>query len=163
METLGSLFAYELRDIYSAEKQIVKALPIMARAASNPELENVLKTHLTETEKQIERLERIFQILNIPLRLCESAEMNAIIEEGRELLEKKENWEPKILDAALIAAVQRVDEYESAAYDTLFDFADLMGYDEVVNILEETLDEQKKADEKPGEIDYQPVKRVKRL
>jgi len=160
METLGSLFAHELTDIYITEKQIVKALPIMAKAASNPELESAFNAHLGETEKQIERLERIFKILNLPLRRQEWADPDGIFEEGRELLEKKKTWEPGVLDAALIDAAQRVAEYESAAYDTICDFANLMGYVEVVNILEETLEEQKKADEKVDEIDYRFVKRL---
>ncbi len=161
METLGSLFTHELTDIYITERQIVKALPIMAKAASNPELESAFNAHLGETEKQIERLERIFQVLDLPLRR-DYVDFDGIFEEGRELLEKKKTWEPNVLDAALIDAAQRVAEYESAAYDTLCDFANLMGYGEVVSILQETTAEQKKGDKRLDEIDYQPVKRMKR-
>jgi ferritin-like metal-binding protein YciE len=135
----------------------------MAKAASNPELESAFSEHLAETEKQIERLERIFRVLDLPMRWQECVDMNEILKEGVDLLEKKKDFEPNVVDAALIAAALRVVEYESAAYDTICDFANMMGYNEVVNIFEEALTEQTKADEKLNEIDYQPMKILKRV
>ncbi len=152
METLESLFIDELKDIYYAEKQIVKALPKMAKAASNSDLEKAFKAHLSETEGHVERLERIFKILDLPLRGKKCAGMNGILEEGKEILGKKKDFEPNALDAALIASAQRVEHYEIAAYGTLCAFAAQMGHDKVMNLLQNTLDEEKKADKKLSEI-----------
>lgn len=152
MQTLENLFIDELKDIYYAEKQVVKALPKMAKAASNSDLEKAFKAHLSETEGHIQRLERIFKLMNLPLRGKKCAGMNGILEEGKEILEKKKDFEPNALDAALIASAQRVEHYEIAAYGTLCAFAARMGRDKVVNILQDTLEEEKGADKKLSEI-----------
>jgi ferritin-like metal-binding protein YciE len=153
MKTKGfaDLLELELKDLYSAEKQLTKALPKMAKAASNEELKEAFESHLTETEGQIERLEKIFKQLDISFSRVEKCKaMEGLIEEGSDLME--EGLEPDVLDAALICAAQKVEHYEIAGYGCARTFAQQLGQDEVADLLQETLDEEGTADKKLTEI-----------
>ena len=145
------LFELELKDIYSAEKQLTKALPKMAKAATNDELKEAFESHLAETEGQIERLEKIFDQLGISHSRVEKCKaMEGLVEEGKKIME--EGLEPHVLDAALICAAQRVEHYEIAAYGCARTFAQQLGQQEIADLLQETLDEEGNADKKLTEI-----------
>jgi ferritin-like metal-binding protein YciE len=146
VETLQELFIDELKDLYSAEKQIVRSLPKLAKAASTPELKDALQSHLEETKGQVERLEQIAQIVGKKLTGKTCAGMKGVLEEGAEVLEELD--EGNVRDAALIGASQRVEHYEMAGYGTARDFAKLLGFEDVVDLLEQTLEEEKAADQK---------------
>jgi ferritin-like metal-binding protein YciE len=146
VETLQELFIDELKDLYSAEKQIVRALPKLAKAVSTPELQEALLSHLEETKGHVERLEQIGEIVGKKLTGKTCAGMKGVLEEGSEVLE--EVGEGSVCDAALIGASQRVEHYEMAGYGTARDFAKLLGLKDVVSLLEQTLEEEKAADQK---------------
>jgi ferritin-like metal-binding protein YciE len=145
-ESLQDLFVEELKDIYNAENQLTKALPKMAKAASSDELRTAFESHLEETKGQIDRLEQIFKSLDMPLRGKKCVAMQGLIEEGKELMQ--EDMSEPVLDAALIAAAQKVEHYEIAAYGTLRTYAQLLGLDEAAELLQATLDEESATDEK---------------
>ena len=146
IKNLNELFLHELKDVYDAEQQLVEALPKMAENATDPELATAFREHLAETEEHVSRLEQVFAAMGEEpeAETCEG--MKGLIEEGDKMLE--EDAEPTVKDAALISAAQRVEHYEIAAYGTLRVWAATMGMDEVIQILEETLDEEKMADQK---------------
>jgi len=144
--TLHDAFIDELRDTYDAEKQLTKALPKLAKAATNPKLRQAFETHLEETRGQIERLERVFESLDERARGKHCDGIAGIIEEGKSIME--EDFDETTMDACLIAAGQRAEHYEMAAYGTLVAWAEAMGHDEAARLLHETLDEEKAADEK---------------
>ncbi|MGH9743519.1 MAG: ferritin-like domain-containing protein [Candidatus Acidiferrum sp.] len=146
VNTINQLFVEELKDIYSAETQITKALPKMAKASTSQELKTAFEEHLEETEGQIERLDQIFETLgaNPKGKTCEG--MKGVIEEGEEML--KETEEGNIRDAALISAAQRVEHYEMAAYGAVRTYAQKLGNQEFVRLLDETLEEEKATDKK---------------
>jgi ferritin-like metal-binding protein YciE len=144
--TLQELLIDELKDLYSAEKQIVRSLPKLAKAASNSELQEALESHLEETKGQVGRLDKIFEIVGKRLTSKTCAGMKGVLEEGSEVLDDTE--EGDIRDAALIGASQRVAHYEMTGYGTAGDFAKLFGLDDVVELLEQTLEEEKAADQK---------------
>jgi ferritin-like metal-binding protein YciE len=146
MGTLHDAFRDVLRDAYEAEMQITKALPKMAKAASSPELRTAFETHLEETRGQIARLEDVFAALGEKVRGKHCDGMAGIIEEGKSAME--EDFDESTLDAALIASAQRVEHYEMAAYGTLVAWAKAMGHTEAVDLLEETLEEEKSTDAK---------------
>lgn len=146
MESLQELFISELKDLYSAEKQLLKALPRMAKACDSDELRQGFEDHLAETEGQVERLEQIFEELGVSPRGKKCVGMEGLIEEGKELME--EDAEPEVLDAGLIAAAQRVEHYEIAGYGTARTYAELLGYDKAAKLLQETLDEEGATDKK---------------
>jgi len=146
LDSLKKLFVEELRDLYSAENQLVKALPKMAKAASAPELQQAFQTHLEETKNQVQRLTTIFEQLGQSSRGKTCKAMKGLIEEGEELV--KEDAEPAILDAGLIAAAQRVEHYEIAGYGTVRTFARLLNQNEAAQLLQQTLDEEGATDEK---------------
>jgi len=150
MKTLEDLLAHELKDLYSAEKQITKALPKMAKAASSEELQQAFEAHLEETEQQIARLEEVMEMLEVPTRGPKCKAMEGLIEEGKEILE--EEMEDHVRDAALIAAAQRVEHYEIAGYGCARTFAELLGHGEAAELLQQTLDEEKATDEKLTQI-----------
>jgi ferritin-like metal-binding protein YciE len=150
LESLQDLLVSELKDIYSAENQILKALPKMAKAAASDDLKAAFKTHLEETKGQVERLEQIFELLEASPRGKKCKAMAGLIEEGSELL--GEDADPYVLDAALIAAAQKVEHYEIASYGCVRTWAQELGFDEVVELLEATLDEEKATDEKLTEL-----------
>jgi ferritin-like metal-binding protein YciE len=153
VETMQELLIDELKDLYSAEKQIVKALPKLAKAASTPELQEALLSHLEETKGQVTRLEKIAEIVGTKLTGKTCAGMKGVLEEGSEVLEETE--EGSVRDAALIAATQRVEHYEMAGYGSARDFAEILGLSEVAELLQETLGEEKNADKKLNVISKQ--------
>ena len=144
--TLHDAFIDELRDTYDAEKQLVKALPKMARAANSPDLRAAFESHLEETRAQIERLEQVFETLDEKVRGKHCDGIAGIIEEGQKVME--EDFDDSTMDACLIAGGQRAEHYEMAAYGTLVAWARAMGHTEAADLLQETLDEEKAADEK---------------
>jgi ferritin-like metal-binding protein YciE len=144
--TLHDAFLDELRDVYDAEKQLTKALPKMAKAASSPQLRKAFETHLKETQGQIGRLEKAFACLDEKVRGKHCDGIEGIIEEGKSVME--EDFDETTMDACLIAAGQRAEHYEMAAYGTLVAWATAMGHSEAANLLQQTLDEEKAADAK---------------
>lgn len=144
--TLHDAFMDELRDAYDAEKQLTKALPKMAKAASSPQLRAALEMHLDETRRQVERIEEVFAGLGQKARGKHCEGIAGIIEEGKSAME--EDFDEATMDAVLIASGQRAEHYEIAAYGTLIAWARAMGHSEAVTLLQETLDEEKAADKK---------------
>jgi ferritin-like metal-binding protein YciE len=144
--TLHDAFIDELRDTFDAEKQLTKALPKLAKSAGNPKLRQAFETHLKETQGQIERLERVFASLDEKARGKHCDGMAGIIEEGKSKME--EDLDDTTMDACLIAAAQRAEHYEMAAYGTLVAWAQAMGHTEAARLLQQTLDEEKATDEK---------------
>jgi ferritin-like metal-binding protein YciE len=145
-KTINDLFLHELSDVYSAEKQLTKALPKLARAATNPELSAAFRTHLEETEGQIERIDQIVEKMGLRLKRIKCAAMEGLVEEGKEVID--EIGKGPVLDAALIGAAQKVEHYEIASYGTLAAFAKQMGEQDALKLLLETLKEEKATDEK---------------
>ncbi|UWZ83654.1 ferritin-like domain-containing protein [Occallatibacter riparius] len=144
VDTVDKLFMNELKDLYSAEKQITRALPKMAKAATTEELRQAFETHLEETRGHIERLDRVFEILGAKASAKTCQGMKGLIEEGAEMIEEAEEGE--VRDAGLISAAQRVEHYEMAAYGTVRTIAQQMGQQEVADLLQQTLDEEGKTD-----------------
>jgi len=147
LDSLRELYLKELKDLYNAESQILKALPKMAKAASNPELQNAFEEHLEQTKVQKERLEQIFEELGGKGRVKTCKGMQGIIEEGNELL-TEDDVEESVLDAGLISAAQRVEHYEIAGYGTVRTYAEMLGYREAADLLQQTLDEEETTDKK---------------
>jgi ferritin-like metal-binding protein YciE len=145
-QTLRELMIEELRDLYNAEKQLTKALPKLAKAASSDELRNLLETHLGETETHVERLEQAFEALGEKVRGKHCAGIAGIIEEGSDLLQ--EDFDGPVLDAGIIAGAQRSEHYEIAAYGSVMAWAKALGLSELASLLDQTLEEEKAADEK---------------
>jgi ferritin-like metal-binding protein YciE len=148
--TLHDAFIDELRDTYDAEKQLTKALPKLAKAASSSDLRAAFESHLRETQAQIQRLEQVFESLDEKARGKHCEGMAGIIEEGNAIIE--EDFEDATMDACLIAAAQRAEHYEMAAYGTLVAWANGMGHTEAASLLQETLEEEKTADQKLSAI-----------
>ena len=144
--TLHDAFLDELRDAYDAEKQLTKALPKMAKAATSPVLRDAFEAHLEETRGHVDRLEQVMQGLGEKVQGKHCDGIAGIIEEGKSVME--EDFDDPTMDACLIAAGQRAEHYEMAAYGTLVAWAEAMGHTEAANLLQETLDEEKAADEK---------------
>ena len=147
---LKELYIDELKDLYSAENQLVKALPTMAKAASSDELRQGFEKHLEQTRGHVQRLEKIFQALGESPKGKTCKGMQGLIEEGSEATE--EDYEGSVMDAALIGAAQRVEHYEIAGYGTVRSMAETLGEDDHVSFLEETLEEEKETDEKLTEL-----------
>ena len=147
---LKELYIDELKDLYSAETQLVKALPKMAKSAASDELRRGFEEHLEQTKGHVQRLEQIFESLGESPKGKKCKGMEGLIEEGSEVAE--EDYEGNILDAALIGAAQRVEHYEIAGYGTVRAMAEVLGEDEHVSLLTETLDEEKETDEKLTEL-----------
>jgi ferritin-like metal-binding protein YciE len=146
IENLEDLFLHELKDVLDAERQITKALPKMAKGAESEELRAAFEEHLSQTEEHIGRLETIFESLDKAARGKHCMGMEGLIKEGSEMLKEEEPG--PALDAALIGAAQKVEHYEIAAYGTLVEWAKLLGKDDAVELLEQTLTEEKETDEK---------------
>jgi len=146
LESLRDLYVEQLKDLYSAETQLVDALPKMAETAVSPELKTAFREHLSQTRQHVERLERIFRGMNEKPKgeTCEG--MKGLIKEGEEMIKMK--GEPEVIDAGLIAAAQRVEHYEIAGYGTVRTYAELLGDQEAVRLLERTLQEEEETDEK---------------
>ena len=150
LDSLENLFLHEIKDLLSAEKQLVKALPKMAKGASNPSLKSAIEAHLEQTKGHVGRLERIFEILGKTGRAEHCKAMEGLIAEGADLLE--EDGAEMVKDAALIGAAQRVEHYEIAAYGTTRTLAEIIGQKEAVELLQQTLDEEKETDAKLTEL-----------
>ena len=144
-ENLQELFVNELRDIYDAEKQLTKALPKMAKAAESDELRAAFEEHLDVTRTQVGRLEQVFKLLGMAARGKPCEGMKGLIAEGEEVMEEMEG---STLDAALIASAQKIEHYEIATYGTLATFAEVLEMQEAKDLLGQTLEEEKEADEK---------------
>lgn len=150
LESLEELFLHEIKDLLSAEKQLVKALPKMAKGASSEALRAAFEEHLEQTKGHVERLEKVFKTVGKAARAEHCKGMEGLIEEGAELLE--EEGTDAVKDAALIGAAQRVEHYEIAGYGTARTLAELLGNEEAMELLQETLDEEKETDEKLTEL-----------
>jgi ferritin-like metal-binding protein YciE len=150
LDSLKDLYIDELRDLYNAETQLVRALPKMAKGASTPELQTAIEHHLEETKGQVNRLENIFKELGVNPKGKRCRAMEGLIEEGKEVLDAE--GEPAVLDAALIAAAQRVEHYEIAGYGCARTFAQLLGDMNAAKLLQETLNEESNADKKLTEL-----------
>ena len=146
VSSIQELLIDELKDIYSAEKQITRALPKMVKATTSDELKQAFQSHLEETKGQIERLDKIFEILGKAPRGKTCHGMQGVLEEGSEVIEETEK--SAVRDAALISAAQRVEHYEMAAYGAVREYARILGQKEIAGLLEETLAEEKAADTK---------------
>ena len=149
-EGLKELYVDELKDLYSAESQLVKALPKLAKAAASEELRAGFEEHLEQTKGHVQRLEQIFEMLDESPKGKKCKGMEGLIEEGSEIIE--EDFEDALLDSALIGAAQRVEHYEIAAYGTVRAFAEELGESEHASLLAETLEEEKETDEKLSEL-----------
>jgi ferritin-like metal-binding protein YciE len=149
-ESLRELYIDELRDLYNAETQLTKALPKMAKAASNDQLRQGFEEHLRQTSEHVGRLEQIFEQLEEKPTGKKCLGMEGLIKEGSETM--KDDFSDAVMDAALIGAAQRVEHYEIAAYGTVRDFAKILGEDEHVSLLEQTLQEEKETDQKLTEL-----------
>jgi ferritin-like metal-binding protein YciE len=147
---LHKLFLEELADIYNAEQQITKALPKMAKAAQSDELRMAFEEHLDQTQEQIARLDQVFRSLDETMKRKTCKGMQGLIEEGTEMIEEHEGSAE--IDAALIAAAQKVEHYEIASYGTLCTWAEQMGHDEALELLKQNIDEEEIADERLTEI-----------
>jgi ferritin-like metal-binding protein YciE len=150
LDSLENVLLHELKDLLSAEKQLVKALPKMAKGASSDSLRAAIEEHLEQTKKQVERLEKVFGLMDKTARAEHCKGMEGLIEEGSKLLE--EDGDEAAKDAALIAAAQRVEHYEIAGYGTARTLAELLGMNEAAELLQQTLDEEKQTDEKLTEL-----------
>ncbi len=148
-ETLDGLYTDLLKDLYSAEKQLVKALPKMAKAAQSSDLQKAFNEHLNQTERQVERIERIFSEMDGSPRGKKCVGMEGLVKEGDEIIKETEK---DAMDAGLIAAAQKVEHYEIASYGTARSWAQRLGHDKAARILQETLDEESRANEKLTKI-----------
>jgi len=146
LQTLHDLYIDNLKDLYNAENQIIKALPKMAKAATSPQLQQAYTTHLEQTQRQIERLDQIFNELDIKPTGKRCRGMEGLIEEGQELIE--ENADPDVRDAGLIAAAQKVEHYEISGYGTARTYAEHLGFTKAVRLLDQILAEEKETDAK---------------
>jgi ferritin-like metal-binding protein YciE len=150
LNTMNDLFAHEMKDLYSAEKQIIEALPKMAKAASTEELKTAFKQHLTVTEEHLKRLQAAMGQLEIKPGNVVCKGMKGLLEEGQEIIETE--GDPKVKDAAMIGAAQRVEHYEIAAYGTVREFARTLGHDDVARSLDLTLREEGDSDKELSRI-----------
>jgi len=150
LDTLQALYVEGLRDLYSAENQLMKALPKMGKAATSPELQEAFETHLAQTAQQIQRLDKIFaELAETPTgKHCKG--MEGLIAEGEELMQ--EDADPDVMDAGLIAAAQHVEHYEMAGYGTCRTYAELLGFDDQMELLQQTLNEEEETDQLLTEI-----------
>ena len=157
---LRELYLDELKDLYSAENQLIKALPKMAKAASSEQLRHGIEEHLEQTKEQARRLERIFEMMDENPKGKKCIGMEGLVKEGQEIM--GEDFEDEVMDAGIIGAAQRVEHYEIAAYGTVRTFAEVLGEDEHVPLLEETLEEEKETDQKLTELANQINEEAKR-
>ncbi|MGI8906147.1 MAG: ferritin-like domain-containing protein [Candidatus Sumerlaeaceae bacterium] len=150
LESLQDLFVSELKDVYHAEKQLLKALPKMAKKATSEDLADAFSAHLAETEEQVARIEQIFSLMGKKpaTKVCKG--MKGLVEEGSEMM--SEDAEDEVMDAGLISAAQRIEHYEIAAYGCLRTYARVLGDKKIEKLLQQTLDEEAAADEKLTEL-----------
>jgi ferritin-like metal-binding protein YciE len=147
---LRELYVDELKDLYDAENQLIKALPKMAEAATSDQLRSGFEQHLEQTREHAQRIERIFNSMGEKVKGKKCKGMNGLISEGQDVM--GEDYDGELMDAALISAAQRVEHYEIAAYGTVRTFANILGEQEAVTLLEQTLEEEKETDEKLTEL-----------
>jgi ferritin-like metal-binding protein YciE len=152
LANLHDVFVDQIRDLYNAEGQLTKALPKVAKAATTPELRKAFEDHLRVTEGHVQRLEEVFQELDLEPKGKTCKGMKGLIDEGKEVLEKKRGNAPAAVDAALIAGAQRIEHYEIAAYGTARACAEQLGLDAAARLLQQTLDEESEANELLTEI-----------
>jgi len=150
LKSLEDLFVHELRDLHSAEKQLIKALPKMAKAASSDKLRHGVEEHLEQTRQHEDRLDQILKQLGKSSRGSRCEGMEGLIEEGQRVID--EDAEPHVKDAALISMAQRVEHYEIAGYGTARTYARLLGHAEAEDLLQKTLDEERATDEQLTEL-----------
>jgi ferritin-like metal-binding protein YciE len=150
LTSLEDVLIHQLQDLYDAECQLVKALPKMAKGASNPELKSGFEDHLEQTKGQVERLEQAFEMLGQPAKGHKCKGMSGLIDEGKEAL--KEDGEEAAIDALLIASAQKVEHYEIAAYGSICTFAKQLQHEDIAELLHESLNEEKETDEKLTQI-----------
>jgi ferritin-like metal-binding protein YciE len=149
LDSLEELLHEELKDIYDAEQQLTKALPKLIKKAQSPELKEAIEEHLGQTEQHVERLEQVFEQLGLPAKKKKCEGMKHLIAEGNDMIGEAE---AATRDAVMIASAQKVEHYEIASYGTLRTWASILGKDDVASLLEETLEEEKAADEKLTQI-----------
>lgn len=150
LDSLENLLVHELRDLYHAEKQIVKALPNVMEAAHSPELKRALEQHFHETEGHVERLEQVFQSLGQPAKAVKCKAMAGILDEGEDLMDLKGT--PETIDAGIIASAQKVEHYEMAGYGSAATWAAMLGRTDIKQLLGQTLQEEQQADRKLTEL-----------
>ncbi len=150
VESLEQLLQEELKDIYDAERQLTKALPKMAKKAATPDLQEGFEAHLRQTEQHIDRLEQVFEQLGMPAKAKRCEGMKHLISEGEEMMRDAEDEMTR--DALMIAAAQKIEHYEIAAYGTMRTWANLLGRPEIASLLEETLEEEKETDQRLTEV-----------
>lgn len=150
VKTVADLFLHELSDTYSAEKQMTRSLPKMARAAADEQLAQAFLDHLEETRGQVERIDEVVEMLNLKLKRIKCAAMEGLVEEGKDLIDEIDKG--PVLDVALIGAAQKVEHYEIASYTTLIMLAGKLGYDVALPLLQASLAEEKATDEKLGKM-----------
>jgi len=160
VEGLEQLLAEELQDLFDAEKQLVKALPKMAKGATDDELENALREHLEVTKQQVARLEEVFQAMDMKARSRPCRGMKGIVEEGQEILE--ENMGVSLLDSAITGAARKVEHYEMAGYESARSIAQMLGMREAAELLQQTLQEEMQADRQLAQISKRLVKEASR-
>ena len=146
LDSLQKLYVEELKDLYSAEKQILQALPKMVKKATHPQLKAAFQEHLEVTQGQLERLNQIFEALGKTPRGKKCKAMEGLVEEGKETMQ--EDMDDDVMDAALIASAQRIEHYEMAGYGTVRTYAQLLGEKEAAKLLQQTLNEEGDADKK---------------
>jgi ferritin-like metal-binding protein YciE len=149
-KTLKDLFVDEIKDLYNAEKQLIKAIPVMAKNATSQDLKEAFQKHLKETENQVTRLEQVFKELDMKPISKKCKAMEGIIEEGKEIID--EYSDSSAMDAALIAAAQKVEHYEIASYGTVRSYAEQLNLSKSASLLQETLEEESAANEKLNEL-----------
>lgn len=157
MKTLRDLLIHELKDLYHAEKQLLKALPKVAKAASSVELKDAITAHLDETKGHVERLEKAFELLDLAARGTKCDAMEGLIAEADELIKEESDTDPAVMDAALIASAQRIEHYEIAGYGCARAFAEQIGESEIVKLLTMTLDEEGEANKTLTQIAVETV------
>lgn len=150
LATLHDLMVHELKDLYSAERQLIQALPKMSKNANSDQLRTAIDNHLSETEEQASRLEKILESFGESPRGQKCEGMEGLIEEGKSLL--KEEADPDVMDAGIIVAAQKVEHYEIAAYGAMCEYARILGHTEALQLLEQTLEEEKNADKLLNDI-----------
>jgi len=148
MQDLRDLYTDELKDLYDAENQLVEAIPQMMECASSDQLRQSFQMHLEQTQKQVQRLEQIFQALGESPEGEPCEAMQGLVEEAQQLIEQKDEIDPEVMDAALIAAAQKVEHYEIASYGTVCTWAEQLGEQEAKNLLGQSLEEEKQTDQK---------------
>lgn len=152
LHSLHDVLVDSLRDLYNAEKQIIRALPRMAKAASSEQLRSAFEDHLEATQNHAHRLEQVFQELDLPVRGKSCAGMHGIIEEGKEVIDEAKGSDPDAIDAALIAAAQKVEHYEICGYGSARTYAQTLGLNRIADLLQETLDEESRTDKLLSEL-----------